>query len=51
MLHQVICVRGKTWCVETLASSALKSLCSKDVVSLVYKIQAINTVKIFKEFL
>lgn len=43
------CVCGKTWCVEILASSTLKSLFSKDGISLVYKTQAIKTAQIFQE--
>lgn len=49
LLQQIILVCGKTWCVEILASSTLKSLFSKDGISLVYEIQAIKIAQIFQE--
>lgn len=49
VLQQYVC--GKSWCVEILASSTLKTLSSKRDVDLLYKRRAIKIAPIFQEFL
>lgn len=49
VLQQYVC--GKTWCVEILASSTLKTLSFKKDASLLYKRRAIKIACIFPEFL